>query len=62
MIAENKMGGESMKKRKIRNSKKVNDAVEAWRKGAKSNTDTLGSYTGIPVENGIMPEQDADDL
>ncbi len=48
--------------KKIKNSKKVNEVVETWKKQAKSNTDTLGSYTGTPSENGVYPEQDADDL
>lgn len=51
-----------MKNRKIKNSKKVNDAIEAWQKESDSNTNALGSYTGTPSEFGIMPEQDADDL
>ena len=28
----------------------------------KSDTDPLGMYTGVPMEDGEMPIQDADDL
>ena len=28
----------------------------------KSQTDPLGMYTGVPMEDGEMPVQDADDL
>lgn len=51
-----------MKGKNCKNSKKVNEAVNAWRSESEINTDTLGSYTGIPSDDGIKPEQDADDL
>lgn len=51
-----------MKNKKTKNSKKVNDAIKAWREEAEISTDALGSYTGVPSDNEAVPEQDADDL
>ena len=51
-----------MKKYKIKNRKKVRDAISAWLNNAKSDTDTFGWYTGIPNDDEFYPEQDEDDL
>ena len=51
-----------MKKNKIKNRKKVRDAISAWLNNAKSDTDALGWYTGLSNDEEFYPEQDEDDL
>lgn len=52
-----------MKKRKLFRLKKTEPIVEQWKKeDNKIQSDVLGSYTGVPEGNDLMPEQDADDL
>lgn len=48
-----------MKKEKRKKTVAASTLIPALR----SQTDKLGSYTGVPVPNGLdKPEQDADDL
>ncbi|MDD6021045.1 MAG: hypothetical protein ACI4GA_05095 [Acutalibacteraceae bacterium] len=51
-----------MKRRKVKNFKKVNEAISVWHDETQANTDALGSYTGTPSENDLIPEQDGDDI
>lgn len=51
-----------MKKYKIKNRRKVREAISAWLNNAESDMDALGWYTGIANDEDFLPEQDEDDL
>lgn len=49
------------KKSKIDN--KVNEVINAYKNLDKSiQSDVNGSYTGVPLDDSLIPVQDADDL
>lgn len=51
-----------MKKKKNKQSKKNNQLLKDIVENFHSETDTLGSYTGLPCGKDKTPMQDADDL
>ena len=51
-----------MKKRKIFRLKKNNPDIKQFNNDEEIRSDVLGSYTGVPDDYDLMPEQDADDL
>ena len=51
-----------MKKRKNKQLKKNNQLLREIVENFHSETDTLGSYTGLPNGKDKTPMQDADDL
>lgn len=51
-----------MRNKKKENSPMKNKVVQSIINKKPSKTDPYGSYTGIPIEKGEKPIQDADDL
>lgn len=47
---------------KRKDKKKLDKLICEIAEDFKSQTDVLGSYTGVPDEKDAMPTQDADDL